>query len=186
MTEKTTQMVKFEGEVKWATVPPRAPRGPHKDYVTEQNKDDKVYSITVECSEEKFKKLKKAGIPKLTQLEEDEKTGKTYIRLKATKVKTNPSGDNWEFDDIPVYNSDGTPLTQSIANGSTATVVASLEPMKRGGVTLRLKGVKMINLIPYEDSNSGKQDVLKALGVEEKQKEEVPFDVDDTDTTDMF
>lgn len=178
--EKTkNEQVVFKGEVRWATIPPRNPRGPSKDYKTDLNKDDLVYSIEVECSEKKFKALKKAGIPKLTELREDEETGKTFIRVKATKVKTNPKGDNYVFKDIISLDADGSPLEQSVANGSEGIVVAELIEGKKGK-NLRLKGVKITNLIPYEDEDDSS--VYEALGVEKKEEEDLPWkDADEED-----
>lgn len=173
MTDKKEEkkLIKFEGQVKWATIPPRKARGPGDEYKTDANRNDLAYKIDVEVSEEKFKALKKAGIPKLTQLKEDEETGKTYMTLRASKVKTNPKGDDWEFDDIVAVGPDGKPLTVSVANGSEAIVVASLEPSKKGKV-LRLKGVKVTKLIPYEDEGGMKKEVNDMLGVSEEETDD--------------
>lgn len=160
----------FRGEVRWATIPPRDPRGPSKDYVTDANRDDLTYSIEVECSEERFKQLKKAGIPRLTDLKEDENTGKTFIRLKAPKHKTNPAqpGNPYVYGNLQTFNSDGTPLTESVGNGSTAIVTAYLRDNPRGGKTLRLHAVKILNLIPWEGGGMSLEE-RKALGLPDNQ-----------------
>lgn len=169
------QIVYFKGQCRWACVPPRKARPPHKDGLKDENRDDLYHSIEVECDEEKFKKLKKAGIPKLTELREDEETGKTYIRIKATKVKTmsHKGKENMEFNDIQVVDKYKKPFTENIGNGSVVNVAAELAPMKLGTV-LRLKGVQVLEHVPYQE-----QDFFEA--VEEPEKEE-----DEDDDDNMF
>lgn len=181
--KKDVQKIKFEGEVRWATIPPRKPRGPHEDYTEDKNRDDLNYSIEVECSDKKFKALKKAGIPKLTELHEDKETGKKFLRLKASKVKTNLKGENYEFEDIRTYGPDGKPLTQSVANGSKGKVLATLEPSKKGKV-LRLKAVMITDLIPYEDNNLTEEEIMSELGIENDLEDDLK-DLEDDDDEDL-
>lgn len=173
MTDKQkTQLERFEGEVRWATIPPRPARGPHKDYTTDANRNDLNYSIQVECSAEKFKELKKAGIPRLTELKEDEATGKTYINLKVAKRKTRSGDEPMEFKDIKVYGEDGEPLTENVGNGSEAIVVAELVDVKRGKV-LRLKSVRITKLIPFADKNDNDVNEMLGLNTIAKKKPDV-------------
>lgn len=166
MTDKVQKVhVTFKGKCKWAQVYPGQERAPFE--TTEQTKNDRNYEITVECSRELFDRLKKAGIPRLTELREDEETGLTYIKLKASKVK----GD-LVFRDPVVIDKDGLVITDKIGNGSDVEVIAELAPIKgRNGKALRLKQVKVVNLVPYEDKevevidfNSG--DVAKPASVD--------------------
>lgn len=147
----------LEGKCIYANVPPRAPQKAYEG-------EDMAYSIQVQCSEEKFKELKKAGIPSLTQLKEFD--GETYIKLKATKIKHMSDGRVLEFNDIPVVSENGTPITDSIANGSTVRVLATLDDIKgrAGKKVLRLKGVVVTNLIVWEGGKAGSK-VLSSLGV---------------------
>lgn len=134
-----SERVIFEGKCKWATVPPRPAR---KGYETE----DTSYSILVECSKDKFKKLIAAKIPALTKLVEEDNT--TYIRVKATKTKG-----EMVFNDIPVVDEYGEALSTNIGNGSVVKVIASLDDIKgRPGKALRLKGVQVLQLVEYTDS----------------------------------
>ncbi len=160
--EKTmaSKKIVLEGVVLYANVPPRPAQ---KGYETE----DTGYSVLVECSKETFKQLKADGIPKLTALKTypddfakkdgtpaaslDVAEGKTFIRIKATKTKG-----EMVFNDIPVVDEYGDALQSNIGNGSIAKVVASLEDIKgRPGKALRLKGVQVVELVEYNDSDKG-------------------------------
>lgn len=163
------EKVVFEGKCKWANVPPRPAK---KGYETE----DTNYSILVECSKTKFKELQVKKIPALTKLVEEDDT--TYIRVKATKTK----GD-LTFNDIPVVDEYGDKLQANIGNGSTVKVVASLDDIKgRPGKALRLKGVQVVDLIEYADSDKA---VFEGV-TEFKTKpiattdDSAPFDTDDS------
>lgn len=164
--------IDFTGEIQWATVPPNQARGKAAEYKTDANKDDTDYSISVECSRDEFAQLKKYKLPKLVQLNEDEETGKTYLKIKTSKTKTNldPNknhGQPYIFKDIPVLVRDesGTavPVTVPLANGSTALVRAKLIETKTGH-TLRLTGVLVEKLIEYKRSSSSNP--FSDLGVE--------------------
>lgn len=166
----SSEKVVFEGKAKWANVPPRAAK---KGYETE----DTNYSILVECSKERFKELLAKKIPALTKLVEED--GTTYIRVKATKTKG-----EMVFNDIPVVDEYGDRLESNIGNGSTVKVVASLDDIKgKNGKALRLKGVQVVDLVEYNDSD---KDVFAGV-TEFKTKpksqstlhESTPFDTDD-------
>lgn len=154
--DRENKMVSFEGEVRWASVPPNKPRGPSPEYTTDTNRSDLSYSIEVECSESDFRALaKEYKLPKLMDIKEDE-NGKTFIRVKASKVKTNVNpakndGEDFVFKDIPVINTDGTQVDVPIANGSQGLVRAALIET-RNGHTLRLLGVMIKDLIAYQAS----------------------------------
>ena len=148
--------VKFKGELRYANLPPRPAQKPFEVDPTQPNNSS--YSVLVECDKAKFKELQKAGIPALTKLVEDEETGKTFIRIRATKIK----GD-MEFKDPDVQDKYGKPVTVSIGNGSEGIVIAELAPIKgRKGKALRLIGVQVTNLIPYEGGGLNKyKDLLE-------------------------
>ncbi len=136
----SSEKIVFEGKCKWANIPPRPAK---KGYETE----DTNYSILVECTKEKFKELQIKKIPALTKLIEEDDT--TYIRVKATKTK----GD-LTFNDIPVVDEYGDKLESNIGNGSMVKVIASLDDIKgRPGRALRLKGVQVVDLVEYNDSD---------------------------------
>lgn len=170
--------VKFKGELRYANLPPRPAQKPQEVDLKEPNNCS--YSVLVECSKEKFKELQKAGIPALTKLNEDEETGKTFIRIRATKIK----GD-MEFKDPEVKDKYGDPVTVSIANGSEGIVIAELSPIKgRKGKALRLIGVQVTNLIPYEGGGLSKYADL--LEIEEKTEQEASDDTDYEEVQDMM
>jgi hypothetical protein len=153
--------VKFKGELRYANLPPRPAQKKYEPKPEEIN--DTSYSVLVECPKEKFKELQKAGIPALTKLVEDEETGKTFLRIRATKTKK--IGDKlMEFKDPDVVNKYDQPITESIGNGSTGIVIAELGPIKgRKGKALRLVGVQVLNLIPYEGGGLNKyKDLLES------------------------
>ena len=141
--ETTENLIKLIGELRWASIPPNPARKPFEIDPKEPNNSS--YSIEVECSKAKFAELVKLGIPKLTTLREDEETGKTYLRVRATKTK----GD-YTFPDIQVIDKHGQQVTTAVANGSKGTVVIEASPIKgRKGVALRLKAVQVTDLIPF-------------------------------------
>lgn len=158
MSEENKKVaVKFKGELRYANLPPRPAQKKYEPKPEEVN--DTSYSVLVECPKEKFKELQKAGIPALTKLVEDEETGKTFLRIRATKQK----GD-MVFKDPDVVNKYDQPITESIGNGSTGIVIAELSPIKgRKGKALRLVGVQVLNLIPYEGGGLNKyKDLLES------------------------
>lgn len=135
-------MIQFKGKCQWASIPPNKPKKPYE--INPQSPEDCFYSIEVECSKERFDDLMKKGLPRLSTLKEDEQ-GNTYLRLKATKIKG-----EYEFKDIPVVDKYGRAVTEKLANGSEVIAMAELAPIKgRKGVVLRLKGVQVLNLIPF-------------------------------------
>lgn len=165
MTEESTKVpVKFKGLLRWANIPPQKAKKPYQ--IDPEEPDNCGYSIEVECSDEQFKSLQKAGIPKLTEHREDEKTGVKYIRVKASKIK----GDN-EFGDPAVIDKYGKPLTQQVGNGSEGVVIAELTPIKgRKGSALRLKLVQVTNLVEY--SSDAAEKYKDMLEVEEEPTDE--------------
>lgn len=151
----TTEKEKFKGLVRWASVPPNEARKPYE--INPAEPENTAYSIEVECSTEQFNALVKKGIPKLTELRTDEETGKTYIRIKASKVKG-----KYTFPDPKVVDSAGNALNKKIGNGSECVVVAELSPIKgRKGVVLRLKAVQVLNLIEFGEDDAGVDELLE-------------------------
>lgn len=146
MSTKTRTPVKFKGLCRWANIPPNAARKPFT--IDPAEPDNTNYSIEVECSEEQFKKLKKEGLSSLTQLKTDEETGKTYLKIKATKQKR-----DMIFADPFVVDINNTPYTSMLANGSEVVVIAELEKEPGKYTALRLKGVQVINGIEFVKKN---------------------------------
>lgn len=159
-------VLKVRGLVRWASVPPASPRKPHEDAFNPAEPDNCFYSIEVECSDLELSKIlaligKKPGQPFTPQLREyledvinqstgevmASKTDKKFLKVKKTKIKG-----EYVFDDIPVKNRDGSDLVDvAIGNDSEAIVHISVEPVKKGSPkkTLRLKGVQVVNLVPF-------------------------------------
>lgn len=149
---KDIQPIKFKGELRWASIPPAEPRPPIKPRKGEE--DDRTYSVMVECTEEMYKKLIKAGIDSKWKLRDDEdKEGKIlsdkkFVNIRASKIKG-----EYVFDDPWVIDHKKKPVTDLVGNGSVGIVIADLVRDSTGAV-LRLKGVQVLDLIPYEPDNS--------------------------------
>ena len=156
------QLVEFKGECLYAQVYPGQERAPHPDAVGEKPEiaDDRTYSIQVECSEELYKKLRKAGISPMQELKDID--GKNYIRIKGTHTKVwvdKKTGEvnKTRFTDPVVTDANGDKLTIDtlIGNGSTVKVVAELVGFPGKSLkALRLKEVCVLELIPYEKTES--------------------------------
>jgi hypothetical protein len=145
---ESNPIVKFKGLCKYAQVYPGQERAPHPDSILpdKSNAEDKHFEILVECSEELFKKLKKAGIPAGTTLKEFEDEKEKYIKLKSTQKRR-----EWTFEPPTVTNESDEPFTDLIGNGSTIEAYAELAPIKgRSGKVLRLKKIKVLEHITYE------------------------------------
>ena len=150
----TNETVTFKGKVRWASVPPNPARKPFE--IDTNEPDNCAYSIEVECSKEQFEELKKKGIPRLTELKTDEEDGKTYIRLRSSKIKG-----QYTFPDPTVVDINGQKLEKKIANGSEALVKAELGTLKgRKGVVLRLRTVMVTKLIEFNDNTSDINELL--------------------------
>ncbi len=141
-----TQLVTFKGQCKYSKLYAGQECSPHPDAITEANKNDKHFEILVECSEELFKKLKKAGIPAGTTLKEFEGEDITYIKLKSTYKRG-----EWTFPLPTVVDASGDAFEELIGNGSRVVATVELAPIKgRSGKVLRLKKVQVTDHIPYE------------------------------------
>jgi hypothetical protein len=192
MSDEKKEVI-LEGIAIYANLPPRPAQ---KGFETE----DTSHSVLIECTQDKYKKLKAAGMPALTQLKtwpEDFKKkdgtapakceaaeGKSFLRLKATKTKTIKSGEVKEFADVKVVDEYGDTIVDSIANGSTLRVRAVLEPAAKGSThkALRLKQVVVLDLIVYEESEA----LPSSLGIKEKPKTETAEYADDSESSDLF
>jgi hypothetical protein len=158
------------GLCKWANVPPRpAQKIKAEDVQSPDHANDSSYSIMIECDAATFRELKAKKIPPGTILHDDiDKDGvllsdKTYLRVRSSKVKG-----EYTFPDPIVKNADGTNVTQNIGNGSKVQVAIEIAPNKaKGGSVLRLKGVKVLELVEWIDTNSGSADTMDALGLVE-------------------
>lgn len=154
MAEK--QLVKFEGECLYAQVYPGQERAPHPDAIKEkpETADDRHYSIQVECSDDLYKKLRKAGISPMQELKEID--GKGYLRIKGTHTKSyidKKSGERvtTRFEDPIVTDIKGNPFTSLIGNGSKVQVVAELASFPGKTLkALRLQSVKVLEHVTYE------------------------------------
>ncbi len=197
MSDEKKEVI-LEGIALYANIPPRPAQ---KGFESE----DTSHSVLIECTPEKYKKLKAAGMPALTQLKEwpedfrNKKTkelpaeckaaeGKSFLRLKATKTRTPKTGEVKEFADIKVVDEYGDTIEDSIANGSTLRVRAVLEPAAKGSAhkALRLKQVVVLDLIPYVDSGEA---LPASLGLKTKPKAtetEYTDDAAEDDSDDLF
>jgi len=172
MAEK--QLVKFEGASLYAQVYPGQERAPHPDAVKEKpdTANDRTYSIQVECSEELYKKLRKAGISPMQELKEID--GKNYIRIKGTHTKTYADKKTGElitsrFSDPEVVDADDNEFTALIGNGSKVQVIAELVGFPGKTLkALRLQKVKVLEHVPYEKPES---DDTTTVVLEEGSKE---------------
>jgi hypothetical protein len=177
MSDEKKEII-LEGIALYANLPPRPAQ---KGFESE----DTSYSVLIECTQAKYKALKTAGMPALTQLKdwpEDFKNkkdgklpaelksaeGKSFLRLKASKTKTKKDGTQTEFADIPVVDEYGDTITDSIANGSTLRIRAVLEPAAKGSThkALRLKQVVVLDLIVYNDEKG--EALPSSLGIKQK------------------
>lgn len=159
-------LVKLRGLVRWASVPPAEPKKPHEDAYDPRQPDNCHWSIEVECTDAAHLELlkligRKPGdryASKLREYPEDildskgavraTKTDKKFLTVKKTKIKG-----EYDFGTIPVKDRRGETITDvGIANDSTAIVHIVVEPVKKGSAkkTLRLKGVQVIDLIPFK------------------------------------
>lgn len=152
---KEKRVVKFKGKALYAQVYPGQERPPHPDELKKKPtaKDDRHYAIKVECSEELFKKLQKAGLNKLHQIYENEEDGKTYINIKGTHTKTYIDKTTREqvtarFKDPEVTDAEGNPFTDLIGNGSVVEVTAEFADGARGK-SLRLNKVKVLEHVEF-------------------------------------
>jgi hypothetical protein len=155
--DKERKLISFDGEIRWASIPPNQPRGPSPEYTTNTNKNDLTYSVEVECSEEEFNQLTVYKLPKLISLKKDEETGKSFLRVKATKRKTNTdasrnNGVDYLFKDLPVVDKEGKMIKVPLANGSKALVRVGLIEVKHGHI-LRLMGVLVTEVLEYKPDN---------------------------------
>lgn len=152
-----TKVVTFEGEIRWATLPPGNPKGVSAEYAKDDNRDDLFYMVNVECSKKEFEELSAYKLPKLVELKEDTTDKTTWVTLKTRKVKTNTNpakneGKNFIFPDVTVIDRYNKKIEVAIANGSKAMVRAKLIETSKGH-TLQLLGVMVTELIPYERAN---------------------------------
>ncbi len=148
----------FEGECMYANLPPRPAQ---KGFES----DDTSYSVQMPCSKELYNDLMKKKLPALTKLHEH--NGKTYIKLKASKIKHARDGQVFEFNDIPVTDLNQNTIKDSIANGSVLKCLVSLEDLKgRTGKVMRLKAVVVEKLIKYDFQT----ELLNKLGAERNSK----------------
>ncbi len=129
----------FEGQCLYANIPPR----PAKSW------DDgkSTYSIQVECTQKRYDDLIKQGMSRMTTLRDVD--GKTYLNIRATKsLPATVDREAITFSDITVVDASNNTVTESLANGSTVNVAVDVVKNTKG-IVLRLKGVQVLNLIPY-------------------------------------
>lgn len=172
------------GLVRWAHVPPAPARLPHEEAYDPKEPNNCHYEIEVECSDADYARILKAinksasdqFAPQLRTYPKDvvnettkeiqaKKTDKKFLKVKATKIRGETT-----FSDITVVDINMQPLTQRIANDSTAAVKLSIEPVKKGSKrkTVRLKAIKVLNLIPYESNYNDPLDGLADIGVSDE------------------
>lgn len=157
MAENKKQLVKFAGKCMYAQVYPGQERAPHKDAVKKDphTAEDRHYVITVECSQDLYEKLIKAGISRMVQLKTfddyEELKGKHFISVKCSKKRTKKeTGEMFTFEDPLVIDKDGVQMTPDtlIGNCSEVEVIAELADIGHFKA-LRLKEIKVTHLVPY-------------------------------------
>lgn len=177
--KKDREFVKFEGKCKWAKILPGQQETKYDPKPGEEH--DLLYSISVECSEKKFKALKAKGLLKNYVLKEEEE-GETYFNLKALKQKTGKDGAPHKIlGDIKVIDKYRQPVTDQIGNGSDVIVIAELidSSNKRfPGKIIRLLCVQVINHIVYEGKGNNIDEYEDLL-----EDEEAPEKIDVDDVT---
>jgi hypothetical protein len=169
----SNEIVTFEGLCRWASIPPNEARKPFE--IDTNEPDNCAYSIEVECPKAQFDALMAKGLPRLTALKTDAETGKTYIRVKATKKKG-----KWEFPDPAVVDMNGQKVVDKVANGSSVIVKAELAPIKgRSGVAMRMLGVQITNLIPFGNSGAALFDFEEKQSSEQDQNNTIASEPED-------
>jgi len=143
----TKTPVEFKGELRWVVVPPFSkPQKPME--FKEGQENNSHYSLQVECSDQQYKQLIKNGVSRTTVLREDEKTGKSFIRIRRPHVNG-----TYTLPDPIVKNLDGSAVDVLIANGSEGIVSADIETFEsKAGkkvTALRFHTVMITKLIPY-------------------------------------
>lgn len=168
-SEKLT--VRLKGKCEWAQVFPGQERAPHAEAIKKgASLDDRAYSITVECSDDVFKKLRKAGLNTMHNLKyKEDDSG--WLTIKGTKYKANTSKGAITFEDPIVIDNTGERFNKPIGNGSQVIVTASLEQAGQSKA-LRLKGVQVVEHIPYEPKDDSEVliDVEGSLSLTNKTK----------------
>lgn len=147
MSKTTKKAVEFTGELRWVVVPPFSQ--PQKALEPKPGQENNThYTVEVECSEQQYRDLIKNGVSRMTVLREDEKTGKTFIRIRAPKV----NGTYIAADPV-VTKADGSEVGVMIANGSTGTVKANIETFSsksgKSVSALRFHSIVIDKLVPF-------------------------------------
>ena len=146
MTEIKNPLIAIKGKCMWAMV-----QEPNKTFDARQSGGpDKNYEISVECDDELFAKLQKAGIHSGTKLRTFEGVDGKYLKLKKSAVKTTRKGEVIEFPPLEVLDINQKPLTCKVGNGSTVNCIVELVKGKFCTI-LRLRSVQVVDLVEYVD-----------------------------------
>jgi hypothetical protein len=189
--KKQREFVKFQGKFRWAKVLPGQQEPRYEPKPDEKN--DLIYSISVECSEKKFEALKKKGLLKQYELrnEIDKETKEdlgTYFNLKAIKQKTGKDGKpDKQYEDIKVIDNYRKPVKDEIGNGSEGIVIAELVDStnkKFPGKIIRLLCVQVTNHVPYERRGNNIEEYGDLLEDDEAPDELDADDIKDEDEDD--
>lgn len=138
----TVENIRLAGRMKYPIV--------HAARSSKFNAEPK-YSVVMECSDEAYKKLLAKGLDKRTKLRLDEEDGRSYINLTAKATKSDGSPNVME-----VVDKDGKDIGKDvmIGNGSKGEAAAMLITTSSGTVILRLKGIKVDELVVYKPDPS--------------------------------
>jgi len=173
MTDREKKdIVILKGLCKWATIPPNKARKPHPDYINPEEPNNCKYKIDVECSDEQFAQLKKAGLKSPAKLSIDEKSGVSYLTISAHKISR---GDK-VHDDLQVIDQYGDPITDKVGNGSRVVVKAELVKTKFGKF-LYMRKVQVTDLIVFESAEDADDDIFE---IKAKPKVELSDGADDS------
>lgn len=163
---KKIPVVIFTGKCRYAQIYPGQERGPHPDKIKQDpsTAGNRSFMIDVECSQDLFDSLIKAGMSTLKSLKEVE--GVTYIRVEGTERRLNKvTGEMMIFQPpIVIDGATNEPLDINtlIGNGSIVAVTAELADTKPVRA-LRLKRVTVLKLVPYVKQEV-KEEVLFSSG----------------------
>lgn len=167
MTETKNPLIAIKGKCMWAMV-----QEPNKTFDAKQSGGpDKNYEISVECGDELFAKLQRAGIHHGTKLRTFEGVDGKYLKLKKSAVKTTRNGEVIVFPPLEVLDINQKPLTSKVGNGSTVNCIVELVKGKFC-ISLRLKSVQVVDLVKYVDHKEdyshlleGPSDASQASGI---------------------
>jgi len=142
---KSSETLFIDGRVKFPVV--------HKPKLKYKSTTEFEYSVQVEFTEERLKKLKEKGVHSSTKVKIDEDDGRFYLNVFQSAISS-----KGEPNVIIVTDAAGKPLADAIGNGSKARVIATLLHYDDGSY-LRLAGIQVTELVEYIPKAPGALDL---------------------------